>query len=166
MFGKLLQPYKMPNMNRIEATLDATGLKFAIVSTRWNHFLVDRLVEGAEVAFVQHGGRREDLTHVVVPGSYEIPLIAKKLAESGNYDAVVCLGAVIRGDTDHYDFVAGSANSGIGHVALQTGVPVAFGVLTTDTVEQALNRAGIKAGNKGTEATLAMIETVNLLKQI
>ncbi|GHF61369.1 6,7-dimethyl-8-ribityllumazine synthase [Deinococcus metalli] len=153
-------------MNRIEATLLATDLKFAIVSTRWNHLIVDRLVEGAELAFVQHGGKTDNLDHFLAPGSYEVPLIARKLAESGRYDAVVCLGAVIKGDTDHYDFVAGGAASGILNTSLHTGVPVAFGVLTTDTVEQALNRAGIKAGNKGAEAVLAMIETVKLLRQI
>ncbi|PTA67073.1 6,7-dimethyl-8-ribityllumazine synthase [Deinococcus arcticus] len=153
-------------MNRIEATLLATDLKFAVVSTRWNHLIVDRLVEGAELAFVQHGGKTEHLDHYLAPGSYEVPLVARKLAQSGKYDAVVCLGAVIRGDTDHYDFVAGGAASGILNTSLDTGVPVAFGVLTTDTVEQALNRAGIKAGNKGAEAVLAMIETVNLLRQI
>ncbi|GGL96271.1 6,7-dimethyl-8-ribityllumazine synthase [Deinococcus aerophilus] len=153
-------------MQRIEAHLLATDLKFAVVSTRWNHLIVDRLVEGAELAFVQHGGKTEHLDHFLAPGSYEIPLIARKLAESGRYDAVVCLGAVIKGDTDHYDFVAGGAAQGILNTSLHTGVPVAFGVLTTDTVEQALNRAGIKAGNKGAEAVLAMIETVNLLRQI
>lgn len=153
-------------MNRIEATLLATDLKFAVVSTRWNHLIVDRLVEGAELAFVQHGGQTENLDHFLAPGSYEVPLIARRLAQSGRYDAVVCLGAVIKGDTDHYDFVAGGAATGILNTSLHTGVPVAFGVLTTDTVEQALNRAGIKAGNKGAEAVLAMIETVNLLRQI
>ncbi|WP_119672858.1 6,7-dimethyl-8-ribityllumazine synthase [Deinococcus sp. RM] len=153
-------------MNRIEANLLATDLKFAVVSTRWNHLIVDRLVEGAELAFVQHGGKTENLDHFLAPGSYEVPLIARKLAQSGKYNAVVCLGAVIKGDTDHYDFVAGGAANGILNTSLHTGVPVAFGVLTTDTVEQALNRAGIKAGNKGAEAVLAMIETVNLLRQI
>ena len=153
-------------MNRIEATLLAHDLKFAILSTRWNHLIVDRLVEGAELAFVQHGGKTENLDHYLAPGSYEVPLVARKLAESGKYDAIVCLGAVIKGDTDHYDFVAGGAANGILNTSLHTGVPVAFGVLTTDTVEQALNRAGIKAGNKGGEAVLAMIETANLLRQI
>ena len=153
-------------MNRIEAHLLATDLKFAVVSTRWNHLIVDRLVEGAELAFVQHGGDTANLDHFVAPGSFEVPLIARQLAETGRYDAVVCLGAVIKGDTDHYDFVAGGAANGILNSSLHTGVPIAFGVLTTDTVEQALNRAGIKAGNKGGEAVLAMIETVNLLKQV
>ncbi len=153
-------------MNRIEAHLLATDLKFAVVSTRWNHLIVDRLVEGAELAFVQHGGDTANLDHYLAPGSFEVPLIARQLAETGRYDAVVCLGAVIKGDTDHYDFVAGGAANGILNSSLHTGVPIAFGVLTTDTVEQALNRAGLKAGNKGGEAVLAMIETVNLLKQV
>ncbi len=153
-------------MNRIEANLLAHDLRFAVVSTRWNHLVVDRLVEGAELAFVQHGGRSEQLDHYLVPGSYEMPLVVRRLAESGRYDAVVGLGAVIKGDTDHYDFVAGAAATGLLNSSLHTGVPVAFGVLTTDTVEQALNRAGIKAGNKGAEAVLAMIETANLLRRI
>ena len=153
-------------MNRIEANLLAHDLRFAVVSTRWNHLIVDRLVEGAELAFVQHGGRSEQLDHYLVPGSYEMPLVARRLAESGRYDAVVGLGAVIKGDTDHYDFVAGAAATGLLNSSLHTGVPVAFGVLTTDTVEQALNRAGIKVGNKGAEAVLAMIETANLLRRI
>lgn len=153
-------------MQRIEANLIAAGLKIAILNTRWNHFIVDRLVEGAETAFVQHGGQREDLTLVTVPGAFELPLVAKKLAESGQYDAMVCLGAVIKGATDHYDFVAGNAASGLARVSLETGVPVAFGILTTDTTEQAIERAGTKAGNKGGEALLAVVETANLLKQL
>jgi 6,7-dimethyl-8-ribityllumazine synthase len=153
-------------MNRIEANLLAIDLKFAIISTRWNHLIVDRLVEGAETAFVQHGGKTEMLDHFIVPGSHEVPLIAKKLAESGIYDAVVCLGAVIKGDTDHYDYVAGGAASGIMNASLSSGVPIAFGILTTNTTDQALERAGIKAGNKGAEATIAMIETVNLMKKM
>lgn len=153
-------------MHRIEANLIATGLKIALVNTRWNHFIVDRLVEGAESAFVQHGGNREDLTLVTAPGSFEVPLVAKKLAESGQYDAVVCLGAVIKGATDHYDFVAGSATSGLARIALDSGVPVAFGILTTDSIEQAVERAGTKAGNKGAEALLAAVETANLLRML
>lgn len=153
-------------MKTIQGNLLAQDLKFAIVSTRWNHLIVDRLVEGAALAFVQHGGQPGHLDHFTVPGSFEVPLVARKLAETGRYDAIVCLGAVIKGDTDHYDFVAGGAATGILNSSLHTGVPIAFGVLTTDTVEQALNRAGIKAGNKGGEAVTAMIETVNLLRQI
>ncbi len=153
-------------MNRIEGNLIATGLKLAVVATRWNHFIVDRLVEGAHTAFVQHGGQTDDLELYVVPGSFEVPLIAKRLAERGSYDAVVCLGAVIRGATSHYDLVAGEASSGLARVAFDTGVPVAFGILTTDTTEQAIERAGTKAGNKGAEALLAAVEMVQVLRQL
>lgn len=153
-------------MQKIEATLLASDLKLALMNTRWNHFIVDRLVEGALGAFVQHGGRAENLTLVTAPGAFELPLIAKKLAQSGRYDGVVCLGAVIRGATDHYDFVAGNAASGLARVSLDTSVPVAFGILTTDTIEQAIERAGTKAGNKGAEALLAVVETANLLRQL
>ncbi|AFZ67863.1 6,7-dimethyl-8-ribityllumazine synthase [Deinococcus peraridilitoris] len=153
-------------MQRIEATLLATDLKLAIVNTRWNHFIVDRLVEGAVSAFVQHGGNQENLALVTAPGSFEVPLLAKKLAQSGRYDGVVCLGAVIKGATDHYDFVAGNAASGLASVSLDTLIPVAFGILTTDSIEQAIERAGTKAGNKGAEAVLAVIETANLLRQL
>lgn len=137
-------------------------MTFAVVSTRWNHLIVDRLVEGAELAFVQYGGATGQLDYDLVPGAHEVPLVARKLAESDRYDAVVCLGAVIKGDTDHSGFVAGAAATGIMNISLQTGVPVVFGVLTTDTV----NRAGIKAGNKGAGAVTAMIETVNLLRKV
>lgn len=153
-------------MKKVEANLLAEGLKIAIVNTRWNHFIVDRLVEGAVTVFKQHGGNEEDLTLFTAPGSFEIPLVAKKLAQSGKYHAVVCLGAVIKGSTDHYGFVAGSATSGIASAMMESGIPVAFGVLTTDSIEQAIERAGSKAGNKGAEAILAAIETVNLLKLI
>lgn len=153
-------------MKKIDATLIARELHIAIISTRWNHFIVDKLVEGARTAFLQHDGAEDKLEHIIVPGAHEVPVVAKKLAETGRYDALVCLGAVIRGATDHYDYVAGGAASGILNLSLQTGVPIAFGILTTDTTEQALERAGIKAGNKGVEAMLAMIETANLLKRI
>lgn len=153
-------------MPRIEADLLATDLRIAVVHTRWNHFVVDRLVEGAERAFAQHGGRPEHLTLVAVPGAYEVPLVARRLADGGKHDAVVCLGAVIRGATDHHEHVAGAAASGLARVALDSGVPVAFGLLTTDTIEQAIERAGTKAGNKGAEALLAAVETANLLKRL
>lgn len=144
----------------------ADDQRIAIVSTRWNHLIVDRLVDGAQTAFLQHGGDNEQLEHYLVAGAHELPLVSRKLAETGRYDAIVCLGAVIRGDTDHYDYVAGAAANGILNTTLQTGVPISFGVLTTNTTEQALERAGIKSGNKGAEAMLAMLETVNLLRQI
>lgn len=153
-------------MKRIDANLLAHDLTLALIATRWNHLIVDRLIEGAQTAFIQHGGKEDNLELYLVPGSFEIPLVAKRLAESGRFDAVVCLGAVIRGATDHYDFVAGNASSGLARVSLETGIPVTFGILTTDTIEQAIERAGTKAGNKGVEAVLAAIETVNLLKAI
>ncbi len=153
-------------MRRLEGKLIATGLKLALVATRWNHLVVDRLVEGAETAFRQHGGEEDDLTLCLVPGSFEVPLAAKRLAEGGRHHAVICLGTVIRGATDHYDLVAGAASSGLLRVALDTGVPVTFGVLTTGTLEQALERAGSKAGNKGAESLLAAIETVRVLEQV
>lgn len=153
-------------MKRIEGSLVATGLKIALIATRWNHFIVDRLVEGAHTAFLQHGGQTDDLELYLVPGSFEVPLLAKRLAESGRYDAVVCLGAVIRGATSHYELVAGEASSGLARVAFDTGIPVAFGILTTDTTEQAIERAGTKAGNKGTEALLAAVEMVGVLRQL
>ena len=153
-------------MKRTEGTLIATGLRFALVATRWNHFIVDRLVEGAHTAFVQHGGQTDDLELYLAPGSFEVPLLAKRLAEGGRHDAVVCLGAVIRGATAHYDLVAGEVSSGLARVAFDTGVPVAFGILTTDTTEQAIERAGTKAGNKGAEALLAAVEMVRVLRQL
>lgn len=153
-------------MKRVEADLIATDLKVALVATRWNHFIVDRLVEGARTAFVQHGGEEDNLELFIAPGSFELPLVAQRLAAKEVYDAVVCLGAVIRGATDHYNFVAGSASSSLGRLNLDAGVPVAFGILTTDTIEQAIERAGTKAGNKGVEALLAAVETANLLREI
>lgn len=153
-------------MKRFEGSLIATGLKIALVATRWNHLIVDRLVEGAQTTFWQHGGRAEDLELYVVPGSFEVPLAAKRLAEGGRHHAVVCLGAVIRGATGHYDLVAGGASSGLARVMLDTGVPVTFGILTTDTIEQAIERAGTKAGNKGAEALLAGVEMARVLEQI
>ncbi|HSH70759.1 MAG TPA: 6,7-dimethyl-8-ribityllumazine synthase, partial [Deferrisomatales bacterium] len=127
-------------------------------------FIVDRLVEGAVDAIVRTGGDPDAIRVVKVPGAFEIPLVAKRLAASGKYDAVVCLGAVIRGSTPHFDYVAAEVSKGVAQVGLETGVPVSFGVLTTDTLEQAVERAGTKAGNKGSDAALAAVETVNLLK--
>ncbi len=140
--------------------------RFAVVAARFNHFIVESLVNGARDALVRHGVPESQIDEAWVPGSFELPLVAKKLAESKKYAAVICLGAVIRGDTDHYDHVAGTATSGIAQAALSTGVPIIFGLLTCDTVEQAINRAGVKAGNKGFEAALAAIEMVNLLAKL
>lgn len=140
--------------------------RFALVAARFNHFIVQQLVGGALDGFKRHGVAEDALDLVWVPGSFEIPPVAKRLAASGKYAAVVCLGCVIRGDTDHYDHVAGEAAKGVAAAALATGVPVIFGVLTCDTLEQAINRAGAKAGNKGFEAALTAIEMVNLLHQL
>lgn len=148
----------------IEGKLTSEGLRMGLVAARFNSFVTDRLVEGALDAIVRTGGDPDAVRVYKVPGAYEIPLVAKRLAASGRYDAVVCLGAVIRGATPHFDFVASEVAKGIALVSLETGVPVAFGVLTTDTLEQAIERAGSKAGNKGWEAAMAAIETANLLR--
>ncbi len=144
----------------------ANGQKMAIVAGRFNEIITNKLLGGAVDAFRRHGGDESNLDVAWVPGAFEMPLIAKRLAESGKYDAVVCLGAVIRGATPHFDMVANETTKGIANVGLQTGVPVIFGVLTTDSIEQAIERAGAKAGNKGFEAVTTAIEMVNLLKSI
>ena len=140
--------------------------RFALVAARFNHFIVEHLVGGATDALKRHGVAKDAVDLVWVPGSFEIPLVAQRLAQSGRYVAVICLGCVIRGDTDHYDHVAGEAARGIGQAALKSGVPVIFGVLTCDTLEQAINRAGAKTGNKGFDAAVTAIEMVNLLRQL
>lgn len=150
----------------IEGDLNAGNAKFAIVASRFNEFLVNPLVEGALGAIRRHGGDLANVTLVWVPGAYEIPLVARKLAESGKHDAVICLGAVVRGATPHFDFVAGEAARGIAQAGAQTGVPCIFGVVTTDNLEQAIERCGTKAGNKGADAAATAIEMVNLLKQL
>ena len=153
-------------MNPIEGKLLAEGQRIGIVAARFNEFITSKLLGGAKDAFVRHGGDESGLDIAWVPGAFEIPLVAKKMAESGKYDAVVCLGAVIRGATPHFDMVANESTKGVASVGLQTGIPVVFGVLTTDSIEQAVERAGTKAGNKGFEAMTTAIEMVNLLKQI
>ncbi len=140
--------------------------RFALLAARFNHFIVEHLVNGALDGLKRHGVAEDAIDLVWVPGSFEIPLVAQRLAAGGKYAAVVCLGCVIRGDTDHYDYVAGEAARGVAQAALATGVPVIFGVLTCDTLEQAINRAGAKAGNKGFEAALTAIEMVNLLGKL
>ena len=140
--------------------------RIGIVAGRFNGFIVDQLTAGAVDALHRHGVADDAIVVIRVPGSFEIPLVAQKLAEAGTYAAVICLGCIIRGDTDHYDHVAGAATSGIAAVALSTGVPVIFGVLTTETLEQAIHRAGAKAGNKGFEAAVTAIEMVNLLQKL
>jgi 6,7-dimethyl-8-ribityllumazine synthase len=149
-----------------EGTFATPPGRFAVVAARFNSLVVEPLVAGALDALKRHGVGDDAIDLVRVPGSFEIPLVAQRLAASKKYAAVICLGAVIKGDTDHYDFVAGESAGGVARVALTTGVPVVFGVLTCDTLEQALNRAGGKAGNKGAEATLTAIEMVNLLRQL
>lgn len=151
-------------MKVIEGNLTSTGQKIGIVASRFNEFITGKLLGGAIDAFVRHGGNDEDITVAWVPGAFEIPLVAKKMIESGKYDSVVCLGAVIRGATPHFDMVANEATKGIATVGLQSGVPVVFGILTTDSIEQAVERAGTKAGNKGFEAVTTAIEMVNLIK--
>jgi 6,7-dimethyl-8-ribityllumazine synthase len=156
----------MQHVKTIEGQLDAKGLKFAIVASRFNDFIVDRLVGGAVDYLTRHGAEREDLTIVRVPGAFELPLAAKKLAGSGKFAGVLCLGAVIRGATPHFDFVASEATKGIAQAMLESGLPVGFGLLTTDTLEQAVERAGSKAGNKGVEAAAAMLEMIRVMEQL
>lgn len=154
-------------MNQIiEGALRADGLRFAIVASRWNDLIVSRLVGGAQEALRRLGASSNHIVTVRVPGSFEIPIVAKKLALSEKYDAIICLGAIIRGETPHYDYLAADVTKGLSAVALETGVPLAYGVITADTVEQAIDRAGVKAGNKGFEAAITAIEMANLLKEL
>ena len=153
-------------MATIEGALTPPTGRFALVVARFNHFVVDSLITGAQDGLRRHGVKDDAIDLVWVPGSFEIPVVAKRLAESKKYAAIVCLGAVIRGETDHYDHVAGGAASGIARVGVDTGIPVIFGILTCDTLEQALNRAGGKGGNKGFDSAVAAIEMVNLLRQL
>jgi len=149
-----------------EGMMTASGLRFAVVLSRFNSLIGDRLLEGALDTLHRHGAGEDDVTLVRVPGAFEIPLATSELAKTGTFDAVICLGAVIRGATAHFDYVAGPLASGLASIAVQTGVPVLFGVLTTDTIEQALERAGTKAGNKGADVASAAIEMANLLRKI
>ena len=142
------------------------GMKVGIVAARFNEIIVNKLLGGAVDGLVRHGVEEENITAAWVPGAFEIPLVAERLAKSGKYDAVICVGAVIRGDTSHYDYVCNEVSKGIATVGLQTGVPVLFGVVTTENIEQAIARAGSKAGNKGYDCALSAIEMVNLLNQI
>ena len=150
----------------IEGKLKAEGFRFAIIVSRFNDFICSRLVEGAMDALMRHGAAEKNVVLVKVPGAFEMPLVAKKLAESSKYDVVICLGAVIRGATPHFDYVAAEVSKGIATVALDSNIPITFGVLTTDTLEQAIERAGSKSGNKGYEAAMASIEMANLFKEL
>ncbi|MDC1087816.1 6,7-dimethyl-8-ribityllumazine synthase [Litorivicinus sp.] len=153
-------------MQMIEGQYTEADGRYAIVVARFNQFVVDSLVEGAVDALVRHGVDEDNITVIRVPGAYEIPLAAQAVAEKGDVDAIIALGAVIRGSTPHFDYVAGESASGLNKVQMDTGVPCAFGVLTVDTIEQAIERAGTKAGNKGAEAALVAIEMVSVLRQI
>ncbi|MEM6414270.1 MAG: 6,7-dimethyl-8-ribityllumazine synthase [Pseudomonadota bacterium] len=152
--------------NHLEGESNAHGMRLGVIATRWNEFIVDRLLEGALGALSRAGADAKDVTVATAPGAFELPVIAKTMADTGQFDAIVALGCVIRGATPHFDYVAGEAAKGLSSVALSTGVPVAFGVLTTDTIEQAIERAGTKAGNKGAEAALTAIETASLQRKL
>ena len=155
------------SMQVIEGNIRATGKKFAIVVSRFNSFVVESLLEGALDTLERHGEvSDDDITLVRVPGAYELPVVAKKLAEKKSFDAIIALGAVIRGGTPHFDFVAGECNKGLSQVSLEYGVPVSFGVITTDSIEQAIERSGTKAGNKGAEAALGALEMVNVIDAV
>ena len=153
-------------MNTFEGKLVSDGIKIGIVAARFNEFIVSKLIAGARDALLRHDVKEEDIDLAWVPGAFEIPLIAKKMAESGKYDAVICLGAVNRGATSHYDYVCNEVSKGIASVSLSSGVPVLFGVVTTENIEQAIERAGTKAGNKGYDSAMAAIEMVNLVRQV
>ena len=150
----------------IEGDFRANNATYAILVTRFNSFITESLLEGAKDALLRHGISDNQMTVIRIPGAYEMPLVAQQCAQSGKYDAVIALGAVIRGGTPHFDYVAGECAKGLGQVSLSTGVPVSFGVLTTDSIEQAIERAGTKAGNKGAEAAMTALEMINLMKQI
>lgn len=154
------------SIQTIEGKIVAQGMKIGIVAARFNEFIVSKLLSGAVDGLVRHGVAEEEITAVWVPGAFEIPLMAEKMAQSGKYDAVICLGAVIRGSTTHYDYVCNEVSKGIAAAGLNTGVPVMFGVVTTENIEQAIERAGTKAGNKGYDCALGAIEMVNLMRQI
>ena len=153
-------------MKTVEGMMTGKGMKVGIVASRFNEFITTQLLGGAEDVLLRHEVAPEDITLAWVPGAFEIPVIAKKMAESRKYDAIICLGAVIRGSTSHYDYVCNEASKGISQVSMQTGVPVLFGVLTTENIEQAIERAGTKAGNKGADCANGAIEMVNLMRAL
>ncbi len=156
----------MLHVKTIEGQMQAQDQKFTIIASRFNDFIVDRLIGGAVDYLLRHGAIRENITLIRVPGAFEMPLVAQKVARSGKADAIICVGAVIRGATPHFDFVCSEATKGIAHVSMDTGVPIGFGLLTTDTLEQSIERAGSKGGNKGVEAAAAALETLRVLQQI
>jgi len=156
----------MPDFKTIQGDFSTQNMRFALVAARFNSFIVEQLIKGAVDVLQRHGVADKDIEIIYVPGAFELPMVCKQLASKGGYDAIIALGAVIRGGTPHFDYVAGSCSRGLAEVAMQTDVPVSFGVLTVDTIEQAIERAGTKAGNKGGDAALTAIEMVNLLRNI
>ncbi|MEW5874441.1 MAG: 6,7-dimethyl-8-ribityllumazine synthase [Candidatus Zixiibacteriota bacterium] len=150
----------------IEGQLNAAGMKFALVASRFNHFITDRLIEGCIDTLTRHGAKPDDITLIRVPGSFELPAIVNRVAAKGAHDAVIALGAVIRGDTPHFDYIAAEVTKGIAQAGMQTGTPVIYGVITTDTLEQAIERAGTKSGNKGADAAVTAIEMADLVKRV
>ena len=156
----------MAGYRTVQGKLDASGLKVAIIASRFNDFITARLIDGAIDCLIRHGAVEDQITLIRVPGSFELPLAARKVTGDKSYDAVICLGALIRGQTPHFDFIAAEVTKGISQVSLETGVPIAFGVITADSLEQAVDRAGAKAGNKGFEAASGAIEMANLLKSV
>jgi 6,7-dimethyl-8-ribityllumazine synthase len=156
----------MSGYSTIEGKLDAKGLKTAVIASRFNDFVTAKLIDGAVDCLLRHGSGEKDVTVIRVPGSFELPLAAKRVAASGKYDAVICLGALIRGQTPHFDYIAAEVTKGVAQASLDTNIPVTFGVITADTLEQAVDRAGAKAGNKGFEAALVAVEMADLLRQI
>ncbi len=153
-------------ITNIEGQINAEGMRIGITLARFNSFITDRLLEGAVDCIVRHGGSEDNIIVAHVPGSWEIPLVTQKMARSGNYDGIIALGAVIRGATPHFDFIAAEVSKGLAHIGLDTGLPITFGVITTDTIEQAIERAGTKAGNKGWDAAIGLLEMINVMRQI
>ena len=153
-------------MKKLEGKVVGQAIKVGVVAARFNEFIVSKLAGGASDALVRHGVSEDDITLAWVPGAFEIPMVANRMASSGKYDAIICLGAVIKGSTSHYDYVCAEVSKGIAQVGMNTGVPTIFGILTTDNIEQAIERAGTKAGNKGYDAACTAIEMVNLLKEM
>jgi 6,7-dimethyl-8-ribityllumazine synthase len=163
-FAMATEEASMPKT--IQADLNAQGLRFGIIASRFNDFITARLLDGAVDGLLRHGASGDDIEIVRVPGSFEIPVVAQRMARAKKYDAIICLGAVIRGATPHFEYVSAEVSKGIASVSMDSGVPVIFGVLTTDTIEQAIERAGTKSGNKGWDAALAAVEMANLLKRL
>jgi 6,7-dimethyl-8-ribityllumazine synthase len=153
-------------MKIIEGELQAKGLKFGVVISRFNDFITSKLLDGAKDALLRHGAKEDDIDVIKVPGSFEIPMVAKKLALKGTYNAIICLGTVIRGATPHFEYIAAEVSKGIASASMETGIPIAFGIITSDTIEQAVERAGTKSGNKGWDAAITAIEMAQLLKKI